>query len=437
MAPAATAMTASIDEDTVDFKPNYDSRELEPAVLPVGDPQPRRQRRLRHRGRHGHQHGPAQPRRGGAGAAAPDHATRRRPRRPDAVRARARPADRRQDRRARRDPRRLRDRPRARSGCAPPRASRASPRAARASSSPSCPTASGPSGSSSGSSRLVQGKKLQGISDVKDLTDREKGLRLVIEVKNGFDPEAILEQLYRLTPMEDSFGINAVALVDGQPRTLGLKEMLEVFLGHRYDVVRRRSAFRRGKACRPAAPRRGAAPRDPRHRRGDPADPRQRQRREGPGAADVGVRPDRGAGDVHPRHAAAPADEVLPARARQGAGRARGDHRRARRDPRGRRAAAEGRLRRARRRRQDLRHPAPHGPAGVGRARPSAPRSRSRWPTTRASSTCPAAACSRAPPTSSHRATGRAAAPSTTSSSRRSAPPLAARSVCSPASAGS
>lgn len=96
---------------------------------------------------------------------------------------------------------------------------------------------------------LVQGKKLQGISDIKDLTDRENGLRLVIEVKNGFVPEALLEQLYKLTPMEDSFGINAVALVDGQPRTLSLKEMLEVFLAHRFDVVRRRSTFRRGKAA--------------------------------------------------------------------------------------------------------------------------------------------------------------------------------------------
>ena len=94
---------------------------------------------------------------------------------------------------------------------------------------------------------LVQGKKLQGISDIKDLTDRDNGLRLVIEVKNGFVPEALLEQLYRQTPMEDSFGINNVALVDGQPRTLGLKQMLEVFLEHRYDVVRRRSTFRRGK----------------------------------------------------------------------------------------------------------------------------------------------------------------------------------------------
>ncbi|MCX4532140.1 DNA topoisomerase IV subunit A [Streptomyces sp. NBC_00841] len=94
---------------------------------------------------------------------------------------------------------------------------------------------------------LVSVKKLQGIADVKDLTDREHGLRLVIEVKNGFVPEAVLEQLYKLTPMEESFGINNVALVDGQPLTLGLKELLEVYLDHRFDVVRRRSEFRRTK----------------------------------------------------------------------------------------------------------------------------------------------------------------------------------------------
>ncbi|CAM5356227.1 DNA gyrase/topoisomerase IV subunit A [Streptomyces pseudogriseolus] len=94
---------------------------------------------------------------------------------------------------------------------------------------------------------LVGSKKLQGIADVKDLTDREHGLRLVIEIKNGFVPEAVLEQLYKLTPMEESFGINNVALVDGQPLTLGLKELLEVYLDHRFTVVRRRSEFRRGK----------------------------------------------------------------------------------------------------------------------------------------------------------------------------------------------
>ncbi|WP_285568888.1 DNA topoisomerase IV subunit A [Streptomyces sp. NBC_01463] len=94
---------------------------------------------------------------------------------------------------------------------------------------------------------LVSSKKLQGIADVKDLTDRSHGLRLVIEIKNGFVPEAVLEQLYKLTPMEESFGINNVALVDGQPLTLGLKELLEVYLDHRFDVVRRRSEFRRTK----------------------------------------------------------------------------------------------------------------------------------------------------------------------------------------------
>lgn len=94
---------------------------------------------------------------------------------------------------------------------------------------------------------LVGSKKLQGIADVKDLTDRQHGLRLVIEIKNGFVPEAVLEQLYKLTPMEESFGINNVALVDGQPLTLGLKELLEVYLDHRFEVVRRRSEFRRTK----------------------------------------------------------------------------------------------------------------------------------------------------------------------------------------------
>ncbi|PJN21546.1 DNA topoisomerase (ATP-hydrolyzing) subunit A [Kitasatospora sp. CB02891] len=94
---------------------------------------------------------------------------------------------------------------------------------------------------------LVNAKKLQGIADVKDLTDREHGLRLVIEVKNGFVPEALLEQLYKLTPMEETFGINNVALVDGQPLTLGLKELLEVYVDHRFTVVKRRSDFRRRK----------------------------------------------------------------------------------------------------------------------------------------------------------------------------------------------
>ena len=93
----------------------------------------------------------------------------------------------------------------------------------------------------------VNAKKLTGISDVVDLTDRNHGLRLVIELKNGFNPNAVLQQLYRYSPMEDSFGINNVTLVDGQPQTLGLLQLLQVYVAHRLNVVRRRTAFRLGK----------------------------------------------------------------------------------------------------------------------------------------------------------------------------------------------
>jgi DNA gyrase subunit A len=94
---------------------------------------------------------------------------------------------------------------------------------------------------------LVQAKKLNGIADLKDLTDRKRGLHLVIEVRSGFNPDAVLAELYRLTPMEETFGINNVALVDGQPRVLGLKELLEIYVAHRLEVVRRRTEYRRRK----------------------------------------------------------------------------------------------------------------------------------------------------------------------------------------------
>ncbi|MDR3069212.1 MAG: DNA topoisomerase IV subunit A [Cellulomonas sp.] len=90
----------------------------------------------------------------------------------------------------------------------------------------------------------VQAKKLSGIADANDLTDRHHGLRLLIEVKSGFEPEAVLAQLFRYTPMEDSFSINNVALVDGQPRTLGLRELLTVWVDHRITVTRRRTTYR-------------------------------------------------------------------------------------------------------------------------------------------------------------------------------------------------
>ncbi|MFC4244475.1 DNA topoisomerase (ATP-hydrolyzing) subunit A [Gryllotalpicola reticulitermitis] len=90
----------------------------------------------------------------------------------------------------------------------------------------------------------VNSKKLQGIADVTDLSDRQHGLRLVVGIKTGFNPDAVLEQIYKFTPLEDGFAINNVALVEGGPQTLGLHDLLRVYLDHRIDVVTRRSRFR-------------------------------------------------------------------------------------------------------------------------------------------------------------------------------------------------
>src|SRR5436190_14281122 len=248
MAPAATAMTGSIDEDTVDFRPNYDGRELEPSVLPAAIPHlvvngasgiavgmatniaPHNLVEVVQALRHLVTHPEASLDDLMRFVPGPDLPTGGKIVGLDGVRDAYEGG---------RGSFKMR---------ATARVENVTPRR-KGIVVTELPYGVGPERVIERIKSLVQGKKLQGISDVKDLTDREKGLRLVIEVKNGFVPEAILEQLYRLTPMEDSFGINAVALVDGQPRTLGLKEMLEVFLGHRFDVVRRRSEFRRTKAA--------------------------------------------------------------------------------------------------------------------------------------------------------------------------------------------
>jgi DNA gyrase subunit A len=247
MAPAAVAMTASIDEDTVDFKPNYDSREYEPVVLPAAIPHlvvngatgiavgmatnmaPHNLvevvQALRHLIKHPDASiddlmrfvpGPDLPTGGkivGLDGIRDAYETGRGTFRMRAT-ARIEPVGRRK-------------------GIVVTE----------------LPYGVGTERVIERIKTLVQSKKLQGIADLKDLTDLDKGLRLVIEVKNGFVPEALLEQLYRHTPMEDTFGINNVTLVDGQPRTLGLKPLLEVFLDHRFHVVRRRTTYRRGKAA--------------------------------------------------------------------------------------------------------------------------------------------------------------------------------------------
>jgi len=94
---------------------------------------------------------------------------------------------------------------------------------------------------------LVNEKKVEGISDIRDESDKD-GMRLVIELKRGEVPEVVLNNLYKYTQLQDTFGMNLVALVDGQPRLLNLKQMVEYFLQHRREVVTRRTVFQLRKA---------------------------------------------------------------------------------------------------------------------------------------------------------------------------------------------
>jgi DNA gyrase subunit A len=248
MAPPALAMTASIDEDTVDFRANYDSRELEPAVLPAAIPNlvvngasgiavgmatnmaPHNLVEVVQALRHLVVHPDAGLDDLMRFVPGPDLPTGGKIVGLDGIREAYDTG---------RGSFRMRATARVESVTARRKGIVVT----------ELPYGVGPERVKAAIKNQVQAKKLLGISDVLELTDRHNGLRLVIEVKNGFVPEAVLDQLYRQTPMEESFAINAVALVEGQPRTLGLKQMLEVFLEHRLDVVRRRSVFRRGKAA--------------------------------------------------------------------------------------------------------------------------------------------------------------------------------------------
>jgi len=93
----------------------------------------------------------------------------------------------------------------------------------------------------------VNEKRIEGISDIRDESDKS-GMRVVIELKRGEMPEVVLNNLYKNTQLQDTFGMNMVALVDGQPRTLNLKQMLSAFIDHRREVVTRRTVFELRKA---------------------------------------------------------------------------------------------------------------------------------------------------------------------------------------------
>ena len=94
---------------------------------------------------------------------------------------------------------------------------------------------------------LVNDKKIEGISDLRDESDKS-GMRVVIELKRGENPDVILNNLYKQTQLQDSFGMNMVALIDGQPKLLNLKQILDAFLRHRREVITRRTVFELRKA---------------------------------------------------------------------------------------------------------------------------------------------------------------------------------------------
>ncbi|MDA9912927.1 DNA topoisomerase IV subunit A [Candidatus Nanopelagicales bacterium] len=247
LAPPALEMTASIDEDTVDFRPNYDSRETEPVVLPAALPNLLVN---------------------GAAGIAVGMATNMAPHNLTEVVAAARHLleypNARLDTLMRFVPGpdlptggmivglegvkeayetgRGRFRIRAKTSIEKVSARRQGIVVTE------LPYGVGPERVSERIKDLVLSKKLTGIANLVDLTDAEHGLRLVIEVKSGFNPQALRERLFKLTPLEEQFSVNNVALVDGTPKTLGLRALLSEYIGHRLEVVKRRSKYRLARA---------------------------------------------------------------------------------------------------------------------------------------------------------------------------------------------
>ena len=320
----AIAMLEDIDKNTVDFQPNFDDRLQEPTVLPSKIPNLLVNGSSRHRGRHGHQHPAAQPARGGQGGRAADRQPRRHHRRAPQGHQGARLPDR-----------------------------RATSTAARASRRPTRPAAAGSimraraqieEQESSGKSQIVvteipyqvnkenlvkaiaelaTEKKIEGISGVNDESDKD-GMRIVIELKRDAIPNVVLNQLYKHTAMQSTFGVIMLALDNGAPKIMNLKELLERYIEHRHEIVVRRTQFDLDAARGPGAHPRGPQDRGRQHRRGHQDHPRLGGHRRGRRPAAQAVRAQREADRRDPQHAARqahrPRDREAGGRAQGGAG---------------------------------------------------------------------------------------------------------------------
>ena len=331
----ATEMLRDIDMDTVDFGPNYDGRTQEPLVLPARFPNLLVNGSTGHRGRHGDEHPAAQPARGHRRDVAfiddPEITI-------DDLMKHVKGPDfptggmiiGRQGIRDAYETGRGRVRVRAQGAH---RAAAQGKEAIIVTELPYMVKKGGDGGLITKIADLVHDKKITDITDLRDESDRN-GMRLVIELKRDAIPKVVLNQLYKHTTLQSTFGVNTVALVDGVPRTLSLREIIEAYVEHQREVVIRRAKYELGAKEAPRARPRGPADRARQPRRGHRADPRLAGPRDRARAADGALRPlrDPGAGD--PRHAPRAADRARVRRDPAGARRPHRAHPRAARDPR-------------------------------------------------------------------------------------------------------
>ncbi len=211
-------------------------------------PEPVGQRRRRHRGRHGHQHPAAQPERGHRRHAPPDRQPRRDRRRPHAVRHRARLPDRRDRSSAGPASPSTTARAGARSACARPPRSKKTPRAAQRILVSELPYQTSVETIAAKIKRARQRPPHRGHPRRHDDLSAGDTVGLVIELKRDANAQVVLNQLYKHTPMQTNFAANMVALVDGVPRVLNLRQALEVYVAHQVEVITRRSEYRLNKA---------------------------------------------------------------------------------------------------------------------------------------------------------------------------------------------
>ncbi len=243
----AMAMLDDLDKDTVDFTPQLRREGDEPTVLPSRVPNLHRQRRRRHRGRHGDQHPPAQSRRDDRRRARDDGAARHVGRGSDGDHSWPGLPDRRQsssDAPASAPPTR---RDAARSSCAPRSISRTMRKDREAIIVTEIPYQVNKAALVERIAELVREKRIEGISDLRDESDRD-GMRVVIELKRDAVADVVLNQLYRFTAMQTSFGGNMIALNGGKPEMMTLRDMLRAFLEFREKVVTRRTKYLLNKA---------------------------------------------------------------------------------------------------------------------------------------------------------------------------------------------